>query len=92
MIKNYMETVIDTLLPEILKNYDNICKCPICLNDMKALVLNRIPPKYFSTEKGLLYSKSNMISEEFRTNIIKEIALAIDTVSKNPSHDIHKTI
>ncbi|KAA8675388.1 late competence development ComFB family protein [Clostridium sp. WLY-B-L2] len=86
MVKNYMEDVVDKLLPEVLKNYDNICKCPKCIDDIKAIVLNNLKPRYISTEKGLLYTKINELSREFNTNVIKEIALAINIVSENP-HD-----
>ncbi|WP_446898639.1 late competence development ComFB family protein [Clostridium sp. LBM24168] len=87
MIKNYMEDIVDRLLPKVLENYDNICKCPRCIDDIKAITLNNLSPKYISTEKGLLYTKLNELSDKFNTNIVKEIALAIDIVSRNPSHD-----
>ncbi len=86
LVRNYMEDVVDELLPRVLENYDNICKCPRCIDDIKAIVLNNLKPKYISTEKGLLYTKTNELSREFTTNVIKEIALAINIVSKNP-HD-----
>lgn len=81
-----MEDIVDKLMPKILENYDDICKCPKCMDDIKAIVLNNLPPKYISSEKGLLYTKINQLSEEFNTNIVKEIALAINIVSKNPLH------
>lgn len=79
-----MEDMVDRLVPKVLENYDNICKCPKCIEDIKAIVLNNLPPKYVSSEKGLLYTKMNELSEQFNTNIVKEIALAINIVSKNP--------
>ncbi|MCI1872473.1 MAG: late competence development ComFB family protein [Clostridium sp.] len=81
-----MEEIVDRLLPKVLENYDDICKCPKCIDDIKAITLNNLPSKYISTEKGLLYVKLNELSDKFNTNIVKEIALAIDIVSKNPSH------
>lgn len=90
MIKNYMENIVDRLLPKILENYNDICKCPKCIDDIKAIALNNLPPKYISTERGLLYTKLNELSNKFNANVVKEIALAINIVSKNPSHKINR--
>ncbi|WP_243652112.1 late competence development ComFB family protein [Clostridium tyrobutyricum] len=86
LVKNYMEDIVDELMPGVVEKYDDICKCPKCLNDIKAIVLNNLSPKYISTERGMLYTKLNELSRQFNTNIVKEIVLAINIVSKNPSH------
>lgn len=86
LIRNYMEEVVDKLIPSILENYDDICKCSKCIDDIKAIALNNLPAKYISTEKGMVYTKLNELSDQFNTNVIKEIVLAINIVSKNPEH------
>ena len=81
-----MEEIVDKLAPEVLDTYENICKCPKCVNDIKALTLNKLPPRYVVCEKGLLYTKANEMFIQFKTDIIKELTLSIEVVSKNPNH------
>lgn len=86
MVKNYMEDVVGRLVPEILNEYKDVCKCPMCVEDIKAIVLNKIPPKYAVSEKGLLYIKTNELCTQFKMDVIKEIVIAIGVVSQNPRH------
>jgi len=86
MIKNYIEDVVERLVPEILNEYTDICKCPMCVEDIKAIALNSIPPKYSVSEKGLLYIKTNELITQFKMDIVKEIVIAINIVSENPRH------
>ena len=54
MLINMMEHYVDERLSELLKDY-NCCKCEVCLEDMKAFSLNRLPPKYVSTVNGQVF-------------------------------------
>lgn len=86
MLKNYMEEIVDLLLPNILNDYNNICKCPRCIEDIKAITLNKLQPHYIVTEKGNVYTKVNELVTQFRADIIREVVLAVEIVSKNPNH------
>lgn len=57
MLINMMEHYVDERLSELLKDY-NCCKCEVCLEDMKAFSLNRLPPKYVSTVNGQVSIRS----------------------------------
>lgn len=87
MIKNYMEEVVDKVLIEVLNDYKDSCHCAMCIDDIKAMALNRLPPQYICTEKGLLYTKANELMTQFKTDIIKEVIMAIEIVTKNPRHE-----
>lgn len=87
MVKNYMETIIDNLLPEVLHSFDEICKCEKCLQDIKASALNHLQPLYFADEKGSMNAKMNELHMAFRINVMKELIIATNKVSKNPRHD-----
>lgn len=89
VIKNYMEIFIDDELSEILNQYENICKCPLCIEDIKAVALNQLKPLYVVTEKGSLYTKLNELEVQFKIDVIKEITNAIEIVSENPRHRQH---
>ena len=56
MLINMMEHYVDERLSELLKDY-NCCKCEVCLEDMKAFSLNRLPPKYVSTVNGQVFTR-----------------------------------
>lgn len=86
MLKNHMEEVVDFLLPTVLDNYDNICKCEKCIDDIKAVALNNLKPLYVATEKGNIYAKVKELNTQFRADTIKEITEAIEIVRKSPRH------
>lgn len=56
MLINMMEHYVDERLSELLKDY-NCCKCEVCLEDMKAFSLNRLPPRYVSTVNGQVFTR-----------------------------------
>jgi competence protein ComFB len=86
LIINYVEQVVDRVLPEILENYDDICKCETCLEDMKAYALNNIKPLYFVREKGKLYSRINESLVQFNADVHRAVIQAVERISTNPKH------
>jgi competence protein ComFB len=88
MITNYMELVVDRLLVKVLEGYENICKCEICKDDIKARTLNQFKPLYYADDKGSAYSKLNELTVQFKPEVIKEIVMSVEIVSKNPRHTI----
>ena len=86
MIKNYMEDVVDHLLPSMLRAFPDICTCTRCLEDIQAIALNNLKPHYIATEKGGVYSKLQEMEIQFETDVMKAIIDAIAMVSRNPRH------
>ncbi|WZL71455.1 late competence development ComFB family protein [Clostridiaceae bacterium 35-E11] len=86
MLKNYMEDVVEKLLPSILKSFPNLCTCQLCIEDIKALTLNHLKPHYVVTERGQLYIKLNEMDTQFSVDVSREIYDAISIVQKNPRH------
>lgn len=81
-LKNTVETIIDDSLTELLKSRRDLCKCDKCLLDMKAYALNRLPPKYIVSERGLIHSEMDSFKNgQFNADVIGIIFEAIDTVS-----------
>ncbi|SES71189.1 competence protein ComFB [Natronincola peptidivorans] len=85
-IKNYMEIVVNNLLPNILKLNDDVCTCNQCVADIKAIALNHLPPKYIATESGEVYSKINALSIQFEADVINALTIAINKVTSSPRH------
>jgi competence protein ComFB len=86
MIKNYMEDAVDRVFDYMRPNLKGICTCEQCVNDMKALALNNLKPKYVVTHQGEVYSKVGQLHIQSETDIIKEITSASEIVRKKPRH------
>ncbi|KXG76787.1 late competence development ComFB family protein [Thermotalea metallivorans] len=86
MLKNFMEIVVDHVLPNMLKAFPHTCQCEQCLNDIRAIALNHLKPHYIVTEKGELFSRIQEMDIQFETDVMKAIIDAIAIVSKNPRH------
>lgn len=87
LLKNYMEEAVQNTMEEILAHREDVCKCERCLMDIKALALNKLPPKYVVTRKGYVYTKVNELVNQFKADITVAIAKAIKVVRENPRHD-----
>ncbi|WKY45865.1 late competence development ComFB family protein [Eubacteriaceae bacterium ES2] len=87
MVKNYMEEVVEDLLPKLLETYNDICTCEKCLDDIRAIALNKLHPAYFVTRKGFLFTKMEETLVQSKADVIHELTSAIEIVSKNPMHN-----
>jgi len=85
-IHNYMEEAVKDAIEDILAQREDVCKCERCKFDMMAWALNRLPPKYVATQKGRVYTKLEEIGIQFKTDIIKEVARAIEHIKNKPRH------
>ncbi|MCM8801409.1 MAG: late competence development ComFB family protein [Candidatus Omnitrophica bacterium] len=83
---NYMEEVVKDILEKLLLKKQDICKCQKCKFDMMAHALNRLPPKYVVSNKGIVFTKLQEVEIQFRTDVVKEVTRAIEHISKNPQH------
>lgn len=86
-IVNVMELYVEQKMEEILPTTD-CCTCDKCLDDIRAMALNKLPSKYVSTDKGMLFSKLNSLKEQ-QNGVDINIAVlnAIDFVTSNPRHN-----
>ncbi len=85
VIYNYIEKMVQNLLPEILEEAD-MCECDACKTDVIAIALNNIKPRYVVSERGELYTKLSTLEAQNETDVIKEIAKACQIVKNNPRH------
>ncbi|MFD3449786.1 late competence development ComFB family protein [Microbacteriaceae bacterium 4G12] len=85
-ISNIIEVIVLELFEEFQKDYQLNCTCDQCKNDILALALNNIPPKYVATDKGEILIKALYSDIQKKRGIMKELAVAATTVEKNPNH------
>lgn len=83
---NLREIMVEEKLDEVWRDMD-CCKCKMCRDDIIALSLNKLSPKYVATKEGELYGRAVEYTNEKNVEIISQLIHAIKTVSKNPRHD-----
>jgi len=83
-IRNYMEIIVDDCINDLLKNL-HVCDCEVCMLDIKAKALNKLPPQYFLTKKGEMFIKLNMLRTQFEADVASAIAEAAVYVNNNPN-------
>ncbi|MTI70105.1 MAG: competence protein ComFB [Firmicutes bacterium] len=86
MLKNHVEDVVVWLLPKVLEEYDDICTCEKCKDDIKAIALNKLKPHYVVTKEGESYAKINDMSLQFKTDVMQALMEAANIVKENPKH------
>lgn len=87
MVKNYMEDVVEDLVNSLWKENIDICKCEKCKSDVMALSLNKLPAKYFSSDKGKIWVKLMYADNQKMTDVMAAVAEAINIVGSNQRHD-----
>jgi chemotaxis methyl-accepting protein methylase len=87
-LKNIIEDIALDHLNNVLAIRYDICTCAICKNDMLALVLSRVPAQYVTTEEGALHTIIQQFRVEYQVEIARAIIEAINTISKNPRHEL----
>lgn len=86
-LKNYMEILVDEVLPGMILNEQEICKCDRCILDIKAIALNRLAPKYIVSDIGEIYRRYDDVSKQLEIDAIEAIMRSIELVKRYPRHD-----
>ena len=89
LLVNEMENaVFEELEKQLSEDKENkICKCQDCILDMAAFALNNLKPAYRSSLTGRIYSQRLYDGQE-KLEIEKIVKIAIEKISKNPSHNL----
>ncbi|MFA6809333.1 MAG: late competence development ComFB family protein [Eubacteriales bacterium] len=87
-LKNYCELQVKKALEEYLPKANIPCKCERCQADILAFTLNRLPPRYYVSEKGEFITSVETQLTPDKTRIISEIVAATQVVAAYPSHPI----
>lgn len=76
---------IDALVRDGSKKF---CRCKVCLQDMAAIVLNRVPALYSCSllEKNSPGEDFSVRIKEVRKRIAEELPAALELVRRNSNH------
>ncbi|MCL1982334.1 MAG: late competence development ComFB family protein [Clostridiales bacterium] len=85
VMTNILEEVLRLEATTIMNSYD-MCCCDRCTNDVIAITLNNMPPKYVVSRKGSLFAKIASYGMQYRTDLYSKLAEACAIVSKSPNH------
>ena len=85
---NVMEQLVSMKIQEMLPGY-NCCTCDECVDDIKALALNKLPPKYVNSNKGELFSRLDSIMiKQHNVDLNVAVIAAIEFVCNHPRHEV----
>ncbi len=82
-VKNIKEDIIYNIVNEVLKSDNDIKNLNLHKDDIVAYILNRIPPKYITSERGVLHGKleARYIIQQ-KTDILLLLYEAVEVFSK----------
>ncbi len=83
-VVNVMESVVKERLGVLLQDVD-CCKCDKCIDDMMAIALNTLKPKYVNSHKGELFSRLDTTKYQNTIDIDVAVTKAINIVIANPN-------
>ena len=84
---NVMEQLVDYKIHDVLPNYE-CCFCDECVDDIKALALNKLPAKYVNSSKGELFTRiDSMMIKQHSVDIDVAVMTAIEFVCSHPRHN-----
>ena len=88
VLKNVSEDLVDMYLDSSIAA-SGMCNCPRCRADVRAYALNNFPPRYVVTDLGDALMRVDIMSNQFRADIIIAIMNGINLVMKNPRHNLN---
>ena len=83
--KNIMEDILE-LEFDTMKDSLMCCTCQRCRDDVLAIALNQIPPRYVVTEAGSVMSKLELLHSQPLADVRAALMRASLVVGKNPHH------
>ena len=82
---NIVEDLVKSKVMDFVKKMGG-CSCYRCVNDIIAMTLNILPPKYIVTEKGMLFAKISSYENQYTTDLTSALTKACLAVKGSPRH------
>ena len=83
--QNIMEIIVEDEFSRLAASL-RCCTCEKCRSDIIAYALNLLPPKYVASRKGEVYSKTFMLHNQYRTDVMAALTKAASVVREHPRH------
>lgn len=85
ILVNITEECVRRKVKEALLDTD-ICHCHRCELNVCAIVLNKLAPKYVTTQKGHLLASVGLLHPDYQMNLNLEVSRALKIVKERPLH------
>lgn len=82
---NVTEKLVDEKAMKYIRLFD-MCTCPRCVADVKALALTKLPPRYIVMSKSDLVPMLSFYEEKLDTEITTQLISACRMVQEHPRH------
>lgn len=82
---NVTEKLVDEKAMKYIRLFD-MCTCPRCVADVKALALTKLPPRYIVMSKSDLVPMLSFYEEKMDTEITTQLITACRMVQEHPRH------
>ena len=85
VLVNVMERLVDDKLDDYIKKFD-VCTCPRCRVDVKALALSRMEAKYVVLDKSGVSAFLSLYTNKFASEVMFHLGKACMQVLTSPRH------
>ena len=86
--ENLLKEEVRKTVKETLSERSDLCTCQQCQDDIVALALNSLRPRYAGSKEGkVVVSSTDISSDQTRLDILRVVMKAIDKVKKRPHHN-----
>ncbi|MDE7171298.1 MAG: late competence development ComFB family protein [Oscillospiraceae bacterium] len=82
---NVMQVLVEEKAPKYVQMF-GLCSCERCMEDVKALTLNHLPPKYVVLERGDMIPRLTVYEGKFSSDITAQLLQACKLVMERPHH------
>ena len=82
---NVMQVLVEEKAPKYIRMF-GLCDCTRCLEDVKALTLNNLPPKYVVIDQSDRVPKLTFYEGKYSSDITAQLLKACQKVSERPHH------
>lgn len=89
VVHNMMEDAASDLLSRHWVHFQVACHCDACREDVLALSLNKLKPKYVRYPAGSMYAKADLMTEQSAATILTALVESAKVVSAHPHHHVN---
>lgn len=82
---NVMQVLVEEKAPKYVRMF-GLCDCKRCLEDVKALALNHLPPKYVVMAENEMIPKLTFYEGKYNSDITAQLLKACSKVAERPHH------
>ena len=82
---NVMQVLVEEKAPKYVAMF-GLCTCERCMEDVKAITLNHLPPKYVVLERGDVVPRLTVYESKFSSDITAQLLQACKLVMERPHH------